>query len=75
MKKRPAPAETKAACDHLATVHRDSGDLATRFGGGGSGTVIYVTRDPLVVQAIDRMLGLAPLPSGAKIVRSEGVEY
>ena len=48
----------KEACDVLATVHRDAGCLASRLGGANSGTVIYVTRDPLVAQAIDALLGV-----------------
>lgn len=58
-KKKKAPPEVKQACDLLATVHRDSGSLvASRFGGAQSGTVIYVTRDPVVAETIDTLLGL-----------------
>lgn len=57
-KKKKAPPEVKQACDLLATVHRDSGALASRFGGANSGTVCYVTRDPVVADTIDRLLGL-----------------
>lgn len=57
-KRTKAPAEVKEACDVLATVHRDAGCLASRLGGANSGTVIYVTRDPLVAQAIDALLGV-----------------
>lgn len=57
-KRRRADPEVKQACDLLATVHRDAGCLASRLGGANSGTVIYVTRDPLVAQAIDALLGV-----------------
>lgn len=62
--------DVKLSCDHLATVHQNSGQIATRFGGKETGTAIYVTRDPQIIQSFDCALGLATI---ARLRRNDEV--
>ena len=50
-----APKLLKQACDLIATAHRDSGSLLSRFTGRTSGIVIYVISDPELQVEIDRL--------------------